>query len=171
VTYCDYKTDANIYRPDDEGFFEKTSVLLYSPSMMNAKLAPEGKSSLMIQALCPAGWMQNWGGGSKEKYKQLKTKVKETLIRKAEAIIPNLRDLIEFEDAATPLTYQRYTHNTDGASSAWSWNPKKKFFENTMSLNIETPVRNLYIGSCWAMQMGGVPGALMAAYQCSKRIS
>jgi len=171
VTYCDYKTDANIYRPDDEGFFEKTSVLLYSPSMMNAKLAPEGKSSLMIQALCPAGWMQNWGGSSKEKYKQLKTKVKETLIRKAEAIIPNLRDLIEFEDAATPLTYQRYTHNTDGASSAWSWNPKKKFFENTMSLNIETPVRNLYIGSCWAMQMGGVPGALMAAYQCSKRIS
>ncbi len=61
-------------------------------------------------------------------------------------------------------------HNTDGASSAWSWNPKKKFYKNTMSVNIETPVKSLYIGSCWAMQIGGVPGALAAAYQCAKKI-
>jgi phytoene dehydrogenase-like protein len=37
-------------------------------------------------------------------------------------------------------------------------------------VNIETPVKNLYIGSCWAMQIGGVPGALAAAYQCAKKI-
>jgi phytoene dehydrogenase-like protein len=39
-----------------------------------------------------------------------------------------------------------------------------------MGVNIETPVKNLYIGSCWAMQIGGVPGALAAAYQCAKKI-
>ncbi|WP_041700816.1 hypothetical protein [Clostridium kluyveri] len=36
--------------------------------------------------------------------------------------------------------------------------------------SIKTPVKNLYIGSCWAMQIGGVPGALVAAYQCAKKI-
>jgi len=56
------------------------------------------------------------------------------------------------------------------ASSAWSWNPKKRFFANVMGIDIETPVRNLYIGSCWANQIGGVPGALIAAYLCSKKI-
>jgi len=170
VLYFDEKPDVDIHNPEDGEFFEKTSVSLYSPSMMNPDLAPTGKSSLMLQALSPPGWMQNWERGSRQKYKQLKEKVKKTLMKKAEAIIPNLGSLAEFEDAATPLTYERYTHNTAGASSAWSWNPKKKFFASVMAANIETPVKNMYIGSCWANQIGGVPGALIAAYLCSKRI-
>ena len=170
VMYCDEILGVNAYDSGDENFFEKTSFSLYSPSMMNPDLAPKNKSSLMLQALSHSDWMQNWGAPDKGKYKQLKEKVRKTLIRRAEAIIPNLGTLVEYEDAATPLTYERYTHNTNGASSAWSWNPKKKFFENMMGINIETPIRNLYIGSCWACQMGGVPGALMAAYLCSKKI-
>jgi phytoene dehydrogenase-like protein len=170
VMYCDEIIGVNAYNSSDENFFEKTSFSLYSPSMMNPDLAPENKSSLMLQALSHSDWMQNWGAPDKGKYKQLKEKVRKTLIRRAEAIIPNLGTLVEYEDAATPLTYERYTHNTNGASSAWSWNPQKKFFENTMGIDIETPIKNLYIGSCWACQMGGVPGALMAAYLCSKKI-
>lgn len=170
VMFSDEKPGADMHNPDDENFFEKTSITLYSLSMINPDLAPTGKSSLMLQAFSPSGWMQNWGGGSRDKYKRLKEKAKKTLIKKAETIIPNLSNLAEFEDAATPLTYERYTHNTAGASSAWSWSPKKKFFSNVMGVKIETPVKNLYIGSCWANQIGGVPGALMAAYLCSKKI-
>jgi len=170
VMYCDEVLGENAYNSNDENFFEKTSFSLYSPSMMNPGLAPVNKSSLMLQALSHSDWMQNWGAADKGKYKELKEKVRKTLIRRAETIIPNLGTLVEYEDAATPLTYERYTHNTNGASSAWSWNPKKKFFENTMGIDIETPIKNLYIGSCWACQMGGVPGALMAAYLCSKKI-
>ena len=170
VMYCDEVIGVNAYNSNDEKFFEKTSFSLYSPSVMNPGLAPSGKSSLMLQAFSPSDWMQNWGAPDKKKYKQLKEKVTKTLLRRAEAIIPNLGTLLEYEDAATPLTYERYTHNTNGASSAWSWNPKKKFFENTMGIDIKTPIKNLYIGSCWACQMGGVPGALMAAYLCSKKI-
>jgi phytoene dehydrogenase-like protein len=159
-----------MHNPDDEDFFEKTSIALYSPSMMNPDLAPKDRSSLMLQTFSPSGWMRNWGGESKERYTDLKEKVRKTLLRKAEAIVPNLGSLVEFEDAATPLTYERYTHNTDGATSAWSWNPKRRFFTQMMRSNIETPVKNLYIGSCWANQIGGVPGALAAAYLCSMKI-
>ena len=144
--------------------------MLYSPSMTTPDLAPDGKSSLMIHAFAPPGWMDNWGDGNKEAYKRLKEKARKALIRRAEAVIPELSAVVESEDAATPLTYERYTHNTDGASSAWSWNPNKKFFSNMMGMKVDTPVRNLYIGSCWANQIGGVPGALMAAYLCAKKI-
>ncbi|MGI5876564.1 MAG: hypothetical protein ACOX6X_07110 [Dethiobacteria bacterium] len=92
------------------------------------------------------------------------------MIEDASRLIPGLKESIEFKDAATPLTYERYTHNTAGASSAWSWNPKKEFYKNAMSVNIKTPVKNLFIGSCWAMQIGGVPGALAAAYLCARKI-
>jgi hypothetical protein len=74
---------------------------------------------------------------------------------------------VEFKDAATPLTYERYTHNTNGASSAWSWNPQNKFYKNILKSYVDTPVKNLLIGSCRSSQIGGIPGA---AYGCVKRI-
>ena len=170
VYYSDDNPDADIHNSNDENFFEKTWVMLYSPSLMNAKLAPEGKSSLMIQAMTPYKWMNNWGGGDRETYKRLKDKVKNALIDKAFAVIPDLKKHIEFDDAASPLTYERFTDNTDGASSAWSWDPNKRFYKNVMGINIKTLVKNLYIGSCWACQIGGVPGAISAAQECVKEI-
>jgi phytoene dehydrogenase-like protein len=101
---------------------------------------------------------------------QLKEKAMNTMIDKASRLIPELREYIDYKDAATPLTYERFTHNSDGASSAWNWNPNKSFYKSSMSVNVETPVKNLYIGSSWAVQIGGVPGAVYAAYQCSKKI-
>lgn len=166
----DPKPGYDIYDSEDGEFFHKTSPSLFSLSMVNPKHAPEGKSSLMLQTTVPYHWMNNWGGGDKEAYEQLKRKAMDAMIDRASGLIPGLKKCIEYKDAATPLTYERFTHNTDGASSSWSWNPKKKFYDNTMSVNIETPVKNLYIGSCWAMQIGGVPGALAAAYQCAKKI-
>ena len=170
VAYSDLDFKGDIHNPDDENYFSKCSLSLYSPSMSAHELAPEGKSSLMLMTMSPEGLMNNWGGGDKEKYKQLKEKAMNALIKKAQEVIPELEKYIEFQDAATPLTYERFTHNSGGATSAWSWNPKKKFYPKSMSINVETPVKNLYIGSCWAMQIGGVPGALLAAYLCAKKI-
>ena len=164
------KPGCDIHNSEDREFFSKTSSELYSPSMVNSKLAPEGKSSLMLQTKVPYHWMSNWGNVDRKTYEQLKGKAMDAMIESISMLIPGLKDRIEYKDAATPLTYERFTQNTDGASTAWSWNPKKAFYKNAMSVNIETPVKNLYIGSCWAMQMGGVPGALNAAYQCAKKI-
>jgi phytoene dehydrogenase-like protein len=169
--YClESNPDFDIYNSSDEDYFKKTWMAIYSPSLMNPELAPEGKSSLMIQCMTPHRWMNNWGGGDRETYRSLKDKAKHVMIDRTAALIPNLRDLIEWEDAATPLTYERYTANTDGATSAWSWNPKKKFYDRGFGTNIKTPVKNLYIGSCWSNQIGGVPGAISAAQACAKVI-
>jgi phytoene dehydrogenase-like protein len=160
----------DVHDSSDERFFEKSSVSLFSPSLLNPALAPEGKSSLMLQAICPHRWLDNWGGGDRERYREMKERVTEVLIDKASAVVPELKEHIEVRDAATPLTYERYTGNTDGATSAWSWNPHNRFHKSIMGVNVGTPVENLYIGSCWAMQIGGVPGALMAARKCARKI-
>lgn len=170
VFLVDAHPDYDIYDSRDAEFFSKTPPGLYSPSMVNPRHAPEGKSSLMLQTTVPYRWMNNWGGGDRAEYHKLKNKAMEAMIDSTARLIPGLRDAIEYKDAATPLTYERYTHNTDGASSAWSWNPRKKFYKDIMSVNIQTPVKNLLIGSCWAMQVGGIPGAVAAAYQCAHRV-
>ncbi|MBN2443369.1 MAG: NAD(P)/FAD-dependent oxidoreductase [Spirochaetales bacterium] len=155
---------------NDPDYFTKAGVSLYSPSFEKPDLAPEGKSSLMIQSVAPNGWMNNWGGGDASEYKKLKQKTMEALIDKAALLIPDIRKLIEYQDAATPLTYEKFTHNTNGATSAWSWNPNNKFYDNIMKTYVITPVKNLYIGSCWSNQIGGVPGAVSAALKCVKLI-
>ncbi|OPX83654.1 MAG: hypothetical protein A4E53_04489 [Pelotomaculum sp. PtaB.Bin104] len=52
LTY-DYKPGYDIYNSDDEEFFSRTSVSLYSPSMVNPEHAPAGISSLMLQTIVP----------------------------------------------------------------------------------------------------------------------
>jgi phytoene dehydrogenase-like protein len=171
VSFHDNRADADIrLAGNDPEFFRKVSIGLYSPSLHDPKLAPEGKTGLMIQAVAPYHWMDNWGGPDKLKYRALKERVKQTLIAKASAVVPGLAGRIEFSDLATPRTYERYTGNTDGATSAWSWNPKNKFYKKIMSIRIDTPVRNLLIGSCWSCQIGGVPGAVGAARKCAQKI-
>jgi phytoene dehydrogenase-like protein len=171
ISYRDARAYADVrVGGNDPEYFQKVSVGVYSPSLHDASLAPEGKSGLMIQAIAPYHWMDNWGGGDRQKYREFKEAVKQALIAKASAVIPGLAERIEFSDLATPLTYERYTGNTDGATSAWSWNPKNKFYKNAMSTNVDTPVKHLLIGSCWASQIGGVPGAISAARKCAKKI-
>lgn len=170
VMYKDVSAAADVQDATDEQYFAKAPLSLYSSSLENPKLAPDGKSSLMLVAMSPYRWMNNWGGGDRQTYQRLKAQVQATLIERAAAVIPNLKDLIEYQDAATPLTFERFTGNTDGATSAWSWNPNKKFYKHIFSTNVQTPVKNLLIGSCWATQIGGIPGALGAARACSKKI-
>ncbi|MBE0433172.1 NAD(P)/FAD-dependent oxidoreductase [candidate division WOR-3 bacterium] len=167
VTYFDHRPDCNIYNAADENFFEKTSLWLYSTSMLHEKNAPDGKSSLMIQTPAPYRWMNNWGNGDREVYRRLKDKAKRAMIRKAAVIIPGIEKHIEFEDAATPLTYERYTGNTDGATSAWSWNPNKWYYSDAYKVRVKTPVKNLLITSCWAHEMGGIPTTFEAAERCT----
>ncbi len=97
--------------------------------------------------------------------------MKDRLVARAGAVVPALGAAIEFEDAATPLTYERYTGNTDGATSGWSWNPRKPLYKGgAFTTTVMTPVRNLWIGSCWAGQIGGVPNAIAAAYMSTNKI-
>jgi phytoene dehydrogenase-like protein len=171
ASYDELKEDVDVRAAgNDPDFFRKVGIGLYSPSLHDPGLAPEGKSGLMIQAVSPYHWMNNWGGEDRQKYRELKEKVKQTLIAKASAVIPNLAGRVEFSDLATPRTYERYTGNTDGATSAWSWNPNNKFYKSPMSIKIDTPVRNLLIGSCWSCQIGGVPSAIVAARKCAGKI-
>jgi|LSQX01.1.fsa_nt_gb phytoene dehydrogenase-like protein len=83
------KTGYDIYNSADPEFFSKTSASLYSPSMVNPKHAPQGKSSLMLQTLVPNQWMNNWGGGDRDIYRQLKEKAMDAMIEDASRLIPD----------------------------------------------------------------------------------
>ena len=104
VSYMKLDSEANVEEPHDREYFKKSGVTLYSPSLHNGELVPEGKSSLMLQNIAPTGWMDNWGGGDREKY-GAKRQIEED--RAGNRRDPDLR-FIEFKDG--PSSHLRTLH-------------------------------------------------------------
>jgi hypothetical protein len=124
-------------------------------------LAPPGKQALCISAFSPYEQWQPWMGNHDAAYRACKEAEARRLIRLTEEFIPGLSNYIEEVDAATPLTYERYTGNWQGASVGWSWdpagNPRMNFKKDFPSLH------NFYLAGHWTFRLGGMLSAMITA--------
>lgn len=163
--------DVNINNATDICFFKSSRLSIYSPSMINSDFAPANKSSLMITTFSPYNWKERWNKNIDiDAYKKLKEEVKQILLLRVGKIIPELINKIDFVDSATPSTFERFTNNTNGATNAWGLGAENRFYKNSLKTYIHTPITNLYMGSAWATQVGGVPFAIKAGNDCAEEI-
>jgi phytoene dehydrogenase-like protein len=150
-------------------FFKHISISIFVPSMLSPDIAQPGCSSIIVQCFCPNKWMDNWGNGNKEEYKRLKDIATKDIMDNVRQVLPNIDERIEIIETASPVTYERYSLNSDGAFSAWSWENDKSFFKD-LKIHIETPVENLFCCSDWCYKLGGLVGALVAAKMIAHKI-
>jgi all-trans-retinol 13,14-reductase len=75
-------------------------------------LNPEGGRVLCINALDS---IRHWPIRKSKEYKAKKTRAQAVLLRRLMVARPELAGHVSFAELATPLTYQRFTNNTDGA--------------------------------------------------------
>jgi phytoene dehydrogenase-like protein len=139
------------------------------PSLVDESLAPKGKSIIIIQASASYDYMDKWqteNGKRTKAYKELKQKVANELIATAERIIPGLSKHIVVMEVATPLTMERYTLNTNGATTGWGEGFHKGFFGGS----IRTPIKNLYTVGHWSFNLGGVAPAMLAGKKAAETI-
>ena len=165
VCFSGYR--AEIPRPgSDIGIHGRNWVELSSPGFGGPGLAPEGKSSLVLQTLSTVGWQDYWKtGGPDHKrtaaYRRLKQQVGMELVKNAEAVLPDLGRRIEFMEVGTPLTLERFTWNTDGASAGWSHDQSPGNMVGRWGLfRFRTPVAGLYTAGHYTFWPGGVPSAI-----------
>ncbi len=140
----------------------KTALTVLAPSVRDPSVAPAGKGILTIH--CPATmnshetWHTEEGRKRGAAYRTFKKQFAETLIRRVEeCFAPGLRGHIEVMEAATPVTYWRYTGNTDG--SIMGTRPTGRNIRARIC-GCKTPVRNLLLAGHWAQYSGGVPVAM-----------
>lgn len=139
------------------------------PSLVDDSLAPKGKSVIIIQASASYDYMDKWQTENRKRtkaYKELKQKVANELIATAEKIIPELSKHIDVIEVATPLTMERYTLNTNGATTGWGEGFHKGFFGGS----IRTPIKNLYVVGHWSFNIGGVAPAMLAGKKAAEDI-
>ena len=124
-------------------------------------LAPEGKASVTI--ITGASY-HDFPPRETREYAEKKREFANTLIRKAEKLIPNLSRHILVQDAATPRTFERYTSMPEGALYAFdqSIETKRPYFK--------TPIKGLYLVGASTFPGGGIEAVVISGIICANDI-
>jgi phytoene dehydrogenase-like protein len=91
----------------------------------SSHIAPAGYTNLQVMTLVPHDhglWHVERGpadGGRYHRdpeYRRRKARLMDRLLEAAEAVVPGLRKHVDWREAATPVTQERFTHSTGGTS-------------------------------------------------------
>ena len=89
------------------------------------------------------------------------------MVDRAEEFFPGLRKHIEVQDAASPLTYERYTRNWQAGTAGWSWDPT---LAPRFKLAEDLPIERFYAAGHYIFNPGGVPTAMITAWYIAREI-
>lgn len=128
------------------------------PTLADPDLAPQGKHTAILTTLVPYDIGADW--------KEEKPKYQEALIRMAEKAIPDLSRHLDFVESGTPLTMERYTNNSQGATYGWEQNMKQM----TSRPQHGTSISGLYVSGHWTDPGGGVVSAMLSGYKLYQKI-
>jgi len=126
---------------------EKCSLWIMMHSLRDPSQAPEGMATVQLMTPFPYDymgyWKRNTDGTRGKEYTELKEALADKFITAVETIIPRLSQHIVYKDISTPLTFERYTLNSEGASHGWFPTPGAKMRSQ------KTAIKNLYQAGHW----------------------
>ena len=118
---------------------------------VSSHIAPKGYSNLQIMTLVPRDyqiWRVEKGpaeGGSYHRdpeYRGRKSELTERLIGAAEQVLPGIRAHIDWKEAATPVTQERFTRSTSGTSYGIEFSCEQM---GPLRMGPETEIPGLYL--------------------------
>jgi prolycopene isomerase len=108
------------------------------PTLHDPSVAPEGEHLVVFTIFTPYDIGTPWEE-ARERYTQL-------LVDEVEALMPGFRDNMTYLDAATPLTFERYTSNQQGAVYGWENTPQQS---QPKRLQHRLPIEGLFLAGHW----------------------
>jgi phytoene dehydrogenase-like protein len=122
-------------------------------------IAPLGYRSL--EAFRKEPWRRRSVG-----YESAKSRITQALIDIVEQHYPGFRDLVEYSELGTPLTFEYFTGAPSGCIYNYPGTPNRYRMK---WLGVNTPVRNLYLTGTDAASLG-IMGALMGGVLTASRL-
>ena len=108
-----------------------------------------------------------WKSLSKEEYDRVKTELAHEVEKRIAAAFPELSGAIEYLDAWTPLTYERYCNAYHGSYMSFVTTPTGKQIKFNGRLK---GIRNLYVAGQWTNSPGGLPVAVASGKFAVQRL-
>lgn len=136
---------------DDPG-----SLILSIPTLSDPVLAPEGRHCMMLLKFMP--YRKDMDSGQKQDYCG---KMVDTIIKR----FPDLQAHILYRETASPLTFERYTSNRQGAALGWEYSPGQVGYARPSQVS---PIRGLFHAGHWTRPGGGMYGAVVSGRQAAR---
>jgi phytoene dehydrogenase-like protein len=114
---------------------------------------PQGRPRCLIVSSTNANY-SDWANLSEEEYEASKRDLVEKTLDHLSQYVPNVRERIDHAEAATPKTFEHYTHHVAGASFG------TKFEGLAVSRSLPEQVRGLYHAGSVGIIMSGWLGAI-----------
>lgn len=131
---------------------------LSCPSIAESALAPEGHHTAVLTTLLPANIRTPW--------KEAKPLYQAALLSQAEAILPGLCDSIQCVESGSPMTIERFTGNSEGASYGWD----QTIEQMTIRPSTSTSINGLHATGHWTGTGGGVVSVLLTSYRLAQQL-
>ena len=149
-----------------KGFdIEKEKMAIRMDSIKNPMLAPRGTHTVAIAAFTPYELFIE-GANTSPHYTKVKEEIGHKIIEVTERVIPGLSSHIMVRDASTPVTYERETLNTRGATMGWYLSAQE--FSKIRSQ--KTPIAHLYQAGHWTFPGGGIPMVILSGINAAKLV-
>lgn len=154
------KTQQDIL-PNNRGSYAHRGFTFVDYSQIDSGLAPEGKA---VGAICCMDYTDDWDTLDRKAYLEKKSKVEQIFRDRLERLIPGIQPHIEYCEAGTAKTVQRYTLNPRGAVYGFAQTPER------VKTSIQSPLSNLHFASAWTQTGGGFSGAIFSGYLCALEV-
>lgn len=160
--YDDLDADA-AWEASQRGDWEGAALAATDYTRVDPGCAPPGAGVVVLTSVASWDYEDTWGTGGdlaaypeNPRYQQLKERVADLLVERADGAIPGLREAIRVREASTPLTNFHYTRNPHGAIEGYENSPE---FSGLGWLSQRTPVDNLFLAGAWTGS-GGMTACL-----------
>ena len=120
------------------------------PTLHDPSLAPPGQHAVVVRALAPYDASVAGAQGS----------YTEAVLRECDAIFPGFTDALDFAEAATPLTLERFAGNHRGAAFGWENSPAQA---GSRRLPHEIGIGGLFLTGHWTQEGTGSLRVLFSA--------
>jgi phytoene dehydrogenase-like protein len=144
-------------------YIRATTYEISIPALKDPKLAPAGKTGLIISvlfdyALCLAAQAQGW-------YEDLKRLTEDLLIERLDATLyQGVREAIRDRFSSTPLSIARTVGSSDGAITGWAFTNPVMPAVNRMqhvARSVVTALPDIYQAGQWTYSPSGLPIAIL----------
>jgi len=137
-------------------------IYLHIPTLIDATVAPKKKNIIEMGTMFPYQYknVKDW--------KMVKQELTIKNVYRLERILPGIREYIDFYEAATPMTINKYTSNYEGALYGWERSPGQVFINAFPSKS--NFLRNLFLTGHWTFPGGGVVAVAISGYNTAKKI-
>jgi phytoene dehydrogenase-like protein len=102
-----------------------------------------------------------------EQYIAAKESAARTLIERAEAFLPGLRDHVEILEVGSPVTNYAFSLNPRGTIFGWANTPEQGTLRR---LPMQTPIDNVLLAGAWTFPGGGQAAVIDSGVQAANKV-